>query len=468
MTSDGELCESLVAHDQVSGAVVNVAPRHTRKRSHHAKPRSEGGPQMVGFIADALREEAAVQSRLVDRALATQLHAFLLVATRFVLMGVLWMTWQLQSLGTAASSLARVGAVKWLGGRLLVRQLGVTLRSCIVSWWTLQRARQLYSMTVWVWMVCRERTSAFRVCITTQECVAFFRKRRAPVKDLFFCSPGVALLLSMRTWACMSWIPLQQRFRVARPPLSFRTNGQNDSAYTEDSRDLRRQTRKAEDIRGVGAPILGSSFKTPMRLCMFEICRCIAAVAETLVRCMWSEKAQAMMKELYDDGFQHPGRSTLLRARIRQDMSSMLLRRRGSIAIVGIHSFGGRSISALTPPRSLAERFVVWCGGSSWLLSLMPLVLLGYGHGACTDETMVLGLSLWLFCCYGASKTFEDVLLSIRSITTDMGVEAWIPSIDNVLSRFAAVVRRSDLGTFQAYSRFLPQCVRVHITFGLQ
>ena len=69
---------------------------------------------MVGLIADARCEEAAVPSRLVDGALATQHHA-LPVVTRFVFMGVLWVTWQLQSLGTAAPSPARVGTVKWLG-----------------------------------------------------------------------------------------------------------------------------------------------------------------------------------------------------------------------------------------------------------------------------------------------------------------------------------------------------------------
>ena len=84
----------------------------------------------------------------------------------------------------------------------------------------------------------------------------------------------------------------------------------------------------------------------------------------------------------------------------------------------------------------------VYSGGSSRLPSLMPLVLLGYVHVACT---------------------FEDVLLSIRSLTTDMGNEAGIPSIDNVLSHFGAVIKRSVSGTFQAYSRLLPRrCVHVH------
>ena len=79
---------------------------------------------MVGLIADARCEEAAVLSRLVDRTLVTQNHALPVVATRIVLMGVLWVTWKLQSLGAAASSPARVSAVKWLGGLPVVRQTG--------------------------------------------------------------------------------------------------------------------------------------------------------------------------------------------------------------------------------------------------------------------------------------------------------------------------------------------------------
>ena len=128
---------------------------------------------------------------------------------------------------------------------------------------------------------------------------------------LFFCSPGVALLFSTRTWTCMSWIPLQQRFRVASPPLSFRSNGQEVSAFKRDNRDLRRQTSKAEDICAIRDRWSKTRWRTnPRRL--FRYCdatlhvrdfRRIAAVAEAVARCMWPEKAQAMMKELYDDGF---------------------------------------------------------------------------------------------------------------------------------------------------------------------
>ena len=207
--------------------------------------------------------------------------------------------------------------------------------------------------------------------------MAFFRKHKAPVKEFFFCSPGVALLLSTRTWTCMGWIPLQQRFRVARPPLSFRPNGQDVSAFTEDNRDLRRQTRKAEDICAIRGCWSKRRWGTNPRH-LFRYCeatlhvrdfRRIAAVAEAVVRCMWPEKAQAIMKELFDDGFQHPGRSTLLRARIRLDITSML-ENDGSIAIVGIRSLGGGSISKLTPLRSLAESFLVWFG--IWTVAAHP------------------------------------------------------------------------------------------------
>ena len=57
-------------------------------------------------------------------------------------------------------------------------KLDVNLRSCSESWWALQRARQLYSMTMWLWMMGVPR--AWR---TSQEFVAFFRKHRASVKD---------------------------------------------------------------------------------------------------------------------------------------------------------------------------------------------------------------------------------------------------------------------------------------------
>ena len=75
---------------------------------------------------------------------------------------------------------------------------------------------------------------------------------------------------------------------------------------------------------------------------------------------------------------------------------------------------------------------------------------------------MALLPSLWLSCGGGAFKTFEDDFLPIRSKTKDMSVEAGIPSIENVLSHFAAVVKRRVSGTFQAYSRLLPRCVQVH------
>ena len=72
-------------------------------------------------------------------------------------------------------------------------KLDVTLRSFIMSWRTLHRDHVALDEGV-----PRARTSAVRACRTTVECVAFFRKHKASVKEFFFCSPGVALLLSTR------------------------------------------------------------------------------------------------------------------------------------------------------------------------------------------------------------------------------------------------------------------------------
>ena len=141
--------------------------------------------------------------------------------------------------------------------------------------------------------------------------------------------------------------------------------------------------------------------------------RRIAAVAEAVVRCMWPEKAQAMMQESYDDGFQHPGRSTLLRARIRTDINSMLLRRRWfnrdrshSQRRRSLHLHVGASPTTGRPVFGMV--LDLYSGGSSWILSLFPLVLLGYGHVVCIGKTIALLLSLWLSRGGGAFKTYED------------------------------------------------------------
>ena len=96
-------------------------------------------------------------------------------------------------------------------------------------------------------------------------------------EKFFLCSPGVALHSSTRTWTCASCTPLQQRRRVARPPLGFRLNGQDVSAFTEENRDLRTLDKpntstqsEVSGARGFGTRILGS-LDTAMRLCMSQI-----------------------------------------------------------------------------------------------------------------------------------------------------------------------------------------------------
>ena len=165
-------------------------------------------------------EEAAVPSHLVDRALTTQHHVFLVEASRFVLMGVLWVIWHMAAAVTwhRVIFLARIGAMKSSGGRFLVRQIG---RNPAEFRYFVADAATCAAVVFDDHVAPddggpRARTLAVRACRT---CVAGLPQ------ELFFCSPGVALLLPTRTWTCVSSIFLQQRFRVARPPLSFRPNG---------------------------------------------------------------------------------------------------------------------------------------------------------------------------------------------------------------------------------------------------
>ena len=84
-------------------------------------------------------------------------------------------------------------------------------------------------------------------------------------------------------------------------------DGQDVSAFTEGNRDLHRQTRKAGDIYAIRGRWSKRRWRTnPRHLCRYSDARDfrrIAAVAEAVVRCMWPEKAQALVQELYDDGF---------------------------------------------------------------------------------------------------------------------------------------------------------------------
>ena len=123
-------------------------------------------------------------------------HALPGVATRFVLMGVLWVTWQLQLLGTAASFPARVGVAKWLGGRPPVRQTGrdlAELHSVVVDGITC--AEDVFDDHVPLDDgVPRARTSAVRACRATLEFAANIKKFTFLLTQGSRGSPGVALL----------------------------------------------------------------------------------------------------------------------------------------------------------------------------------------------------------------------------------------------------------------------------------
>ena len=93
--------------------------------------------------------------------------------------------------------------------------------------------------------------------------------------------------------------------------------------------------------RGVGAQIPGTSFDTAMRLCISEILDASQLwQRQAVVRCMWPEKAQSNVQELYDESIQHPERSTMLRARIRLDITSIWLKAPGATPIRFVRVFG--------------------------------------------------------------------------------------------------------------------------------
>ena len=113
-------------------------------------------------------------------------------------MGILWVTWQLQSLGTAASSLVRVGAVKWLGGRPLVRQTGRDLPELhyvvvdAATWATVVFDDHVDVEDGW----CAESAYVGSSNLQNFGVCGGFQETQAPMKVFFFCSPGVALVLS--------------------------------------------------------------------------------------------------------------------------------------------------------------------------------------------------------------------------------------------------------------------------------
>ena len=265
----------------------------------------------------------------------------------------------------------------------------------------------------------RECTSAVRACRTTLEFVAFFRKHRNPVKQFS----------SAVRHGCV-W----RRFRVARSPLSFRPNGQDVSAFTENNRDLRRQTGKRPKM-STQKEVRWSKrrWRTNPRH-LFRNCdatlhvrgfRHITAEAVAVLRCMWPEKAHGMMQELYDDGFQHPGRRTLLRARIRLNISYLLLRRRWFNSDRW-HSQPQRSLHLQVGASPIASGAVFWYGLEhvQWRHILDPIVDAGglaglWARSLCRQDNGAIAVTV-VSCGSGVFKTFEDVYLSIRSITTQI------------------------------------------------
>ena len=468
-----EPCACEGSDDEIQEAAAKRRRRRIRKRPE-AKLR--GRPEIVAVVADTCSSEHGVLASLVEPALAASGTERPEATSRFLLIGVLLVSWVLQPLGTAANSDARVGAVKWLGTfhpkRQYARELAevhyIALDAAICT------ATAFDEHVVVDGGVPRACSSAGAMCRATLDFAAFFIQNSGPVRDFFFCSLGVGLLLAARKWDCVSWVPSQLRHRAGHRPLQLGPTGADVDSFIKQQRE-RDGCGKVDDIFVIHARKSQRKWRTDPRH-IFRYCeaslrvrdfRKIADVAEGLVKCMWPEKAQDMLNALYADGFTHPGRNVLLRARVRLDFTAMLLSRRWFQSKCW-QSQPRRSIHLQVDASPITGREVfgmiwdVYCGESSWLLQLMPLVLLGYGYTTCLDKTMSLLFSMWLACGGDQFGVLEDLLLQVRSMTTDMGVESGIPDMENVLGGFASANNRKTSDSFRLYPRLFPRCVHIH------
>ena len=127
----------------------------------------------------------------------------------------------------------------------------------------------------------------------------------------------------------------------------------------------------------------------------------------------------------------------------------------GSIAIVGTRSLSGPlhlqvDASLIIGREVFGMVWDIYSGGSSWLLSLMPLVLLDCGHVACKTKQ-------WR--CYYHCGLLAAVLSRRLLFVQEHNHRHGRRGRDS--KHFAAVIKRRVSGTFQAYTRLLPRCVHL-------
>ena len=201
--------------------------------------------------------------------------------------------------------------------------------------------------------------------------------------------------------------------------------------------------------------------------CLLRSSALLAKAANQMVRALWPNECQRMMLQLLQTGFTFPSKNSLLRARPRLDVTSMLLERfEWSLGMFS--SVGGPGLSihmtADGSPNSGRDFFGVlmdvFLCGTQLHHRMLPGTSLGHGYMSVVDKGMAFLWSIWLI-MGPLISSIEAVLCSIRSFTSDFGIESKVPNMANMLEHFARSVQQRVSPTFSKHLYLLPNCVYI-------
>ena len=164
------------------------------------------------------------------------------------------------------------------------------------------------------------------------------------------------------------------------------------------------------------------------------------------MKAFFPTKAEELIHELESDaGVKSLCKASLVRGRIRLDLTCMLLERREWRS--GGRWFSpllGRSVHPTTDSSPTSGRDVfasvldVWRSNDEFERVILPGSNLGHGFTNVVDKCIAFLWSLWLVCGGSSLATMESVLLDMRSMCTDFGVESGMPAVDNILEKWAS------------------------------
>ena len=157
---------------------------------------------------------------------------------------------------------------------------------------------------------------------------------------------------------------------------------------------------------------------------------------------------------------------SLCKARPRLDIACMLLERREWLQGKW-KSSASRSIHPTidSSPTSGKDIFGgaldVWIDNDTYERVILPGSNLGHGFTSVVDKAVAFLWGIWLICGGVDMRTFEAVLLDMRSICTDMGAEAGVAHLPNFLAAWATSHGLPVSPSFQLHKRLFPLMVSI-------